>query len=315
MKKIGLWFCALFLLFGTIQAEMVWVGLNPDPSSGNYADSATVNYNSPGSISEGWSGSFSGFQITAKVVDSSAGAISEDSSVGVWLTYPINTEDVVSATGIFEVISITDTSTATGHLFALGGDSVFVWYTVKTGNIAYDPDALTLVTAVEATTVSGTAIRVPITLPGKVEDTLFKAFTWMEIALIDTTRWGEVNTAADAIPIVDSNITGTWVPADTMVLGGAYDGIEFAIYSIHIFDPGGDKDSIISIFQGSGAAIVDTALITESAQNLDSGMTINFDDDDTATDGDVFIFVVGDSLHYGKAVTYKMRAGLNLHRR
>ena len=94
MKK-GLYLLVLFLLCGAVQSEMVWVGLNPDPKSGNYADSATVDWVSAGNVAEGWSGDYSGFQITAKVVDSSAGAISEDSSVGVWYTYPINTEDVI----------------------------------------------------------------------------------------------------------------------------------------------------------------------------------------------------------------------------
>lgn len=309
VKKIGLWVCALFLLFGTIQSEMVWVGLNTDPSSGNYADSATVDLNSPGNISLGWSGNFAGFQITAKIVDSSAGAISEDSSVGVWLTYPINTEDVVSATGIFQIISITDTSTTAGHLFALGGDSVFVWYTVKTGNIAYDPDALTLVTAVEATTVTGTAIRLPITLPGKVEDTLFKAFTWMEIALCDSTRWGEK---------VSGPFDSSGTPSGAETVAGTYTGAgEVGAFHITILDKdAGTVDSIVWTHYADGVAgLPDTAAITGSAQNLDSGMTINFDASTGHTEGDVFIFHVSDSLHYGKAVTYKMRAGLNLHRR
>ncbi len=299
----------LLLMFTTIQAEMVWVGLNPDPESGNYADSATFNFNSPGNVSKGWSGDFAGFQITAKVVDSSAGAISEDSSVGVWLTYPVNTEDVYSATGIFEIISIVDTSTDTGHLFALGGDSIFVWYVVKTGNIPYDPDAQVLVTAVEATTVSGTAIRVPITLTGKVEDTLFKAWTWMEIALCDSTRWGEK---------VSGPFDSSGTPSGAETIGGTYLGKgELGGFHITILDKdAGTVDSIVWTHYADGVAgLPDTVAITASAQNLDSGMTINFNVSTGHTEGDVFVFYVSDSLHYGKSVTYKMRAGLNLHRR
>ena len=179
MKK-GLYLLGLLLLCGVVQAEMQWFGLNPGKTSGNCADSGDVTISSEPS---GQSvGSYDGFEVEIKVVDSSDGTISADSSCGTWYTNCINTENVISATGLFQVISITDSSTTTGHLFDLGADSVFVWYTIKTGYIPYDPDAEVLVTAVEATTVSGTAIRVPITLTYDGDegvDTLLKSHTWM----------------------------------------------------------------------------------------------------------------------------------------
>lgn len=321
MKKlIGL--LLSLLLCGSVSAEMQWLGLNPTPQAGNAGDSGRVSI--PSRPTGKGTGSYGGFEVELKIVDSTAGGISADSSFGTYFTYCINTEDVKSATGMFEIISITDTSTTTGHLFALGSadapagtGSTFVWYEVKTGWIPYDPDAKVLVSAVEATTVSGAAIRVPITIKAVTVgvDTLFKPYTWIEFTVWDSTRWGEINTASDAIALVDSLITGTWVPADTVVLGGTYDGVELGRYHIRIFDPGGDADSIISTFYGSGDPIVDTTAITGSAQDLDSGMTINFDQTNTATDGDVFIFHVSDSMHYGKTVKYKIRVGLNVQRR
>lgn len=322
MKKLllGLLFILLCI---TAQAEMVWVGLNPAPRSGHYADSATVDWTAPGNLSKGWSGNYSGFQITAKIVDSSGSAtLDADSSCGIWYTYPINTEDVFAATGIFEIISITDSSTTEGHLFALGSTgapsgtgSTYVWYTVKTGYIPYDPDAQVLVTGVEATTVSGTAIRVPITLTYEGDegvDTLFKPWTWIEIALIDSTRWGKrISGPFDS--------TGTPVATASITVQGTYTASgELGRYHVLMIGCADDEpDSIRWTHYGDQGHVtsIDSAAVTASAQGLDSGITITFDAIGSGTDDDVFIFHVSDSLHYGKTVTYKMRAGLNLHRR
>ena len=223
IKKLLL---ALMILPISVFAEMQWVGINPTPQDGDGGSLVS---------GEGIPASYNPFEVGLTVVDSSANA---DSSCVTWYSTVINTEDVMSATGLFQVVSITDSSTDTGHLFALGGDSTFVWYTVKTGYMPYDANAQTLVAGVEATTVSGTAIRVPITLTFEGDegvDSLFKPFTWFEFTVCDSTRWSEVNVAADPVPIVDSNITGTWVPADTMVLAGTYGGIALGMYHIRIF--------------------------------------------------------------------------------
>ena len=320
MKKTLLGLFMLSLLFSSAQAEMYWFGLNPNAQAGNAGDSGQVtllsypSFNQSNQMSDG---SFEGFEVELKIVDSSAGTISADSSYGTYYTTCLNTEDVLSATGLFELVSITDTSTDTGHLFALAGDSTFVSYTLKTGYVPYDANALELVAATVVSAVSGAAARDALTLTFEGDeglDSLFKPYTWFEFTCWDSTRWG----ARTSGPF-DSSITGTWVLADTVALSGTYGGSgALGRYHIRIFDPGSDKDSIISTFYGP-TTVVDTTAITESAQALpdgiDSGVTITFDDDDTGTNGDVFIFHVSDSLHYGKTVKYKMRAGLNVHKR
>lgn len=306
MKK-GLCFLGLLLLFGVAHAEMQWFELNPTAQAGNCGDSGQV-------ISRmGLPGSYNGFEVEIKIVDSSAGTISDDSSCGTWYTNCINTEDVFAATGLFQVISITDTSTATGHLFDIGADSTYVWYVVKTGYVPYDPDALTLITAVEATTVTGTAIRVPITLTYEGDegvDSLFNPFTWMEITVCDSTRWGEKFTQ-------DFAHTGSGL--DDGTVAGTYTGSgELGRFHITIFgSTDDDPDSIIMVHYGDGGHVTsyDTTAITGSAQDLDSGMTINFNAVTGHTDDDVFVFHVSDSLHYGKTIKCKIRAGLNVHRR
>ena len=326
MKKTLLGLFMFSLLFSSAQAEMYWFGLNETVQAGNAGDSGQVTESSNPSFNQNdqmSDGSFEGFEVELKIVDSSAGIISADSSYGTYYTHCINTENVISATGLFELVSITDSSTDTGHLFALGGDSTFVSYTLKTGYIPYNTNALTLVAATVVNAVSGAAARDALTLTYEGDegvDSLFKPYTWFEFTCWDSTRWAEVNVAADPIPIVDSNITGTWVPADTMVLSGTYGGGgTLGRYHVRIFDPGGDDDSIITTVFYGATTTVDTAAITASAQTIpdgiDTGMSINFDVATTATHNDVFIFHVSDSLHYGKTVKYKLRAGLNVHKR
>ena len=91
------------------------------------------------------------------------------------------------------------------------------------------------------------------------------------------------------------------------------------INEVEYNDPGSDDDSIIwTHYANEGLeATVGTIAVAASAAAtaLDSGVTLTFDEEDFCDDGDVFIFHISDSLHYNKAVTYLMRAGLNLHRR
>ena len=326
MKRLLLGCLILFMLSVSAQAQMYWLGLNPTPKAGNAGDSGQVTDAGRGDAYKNWTGSYDGFEIELKIVDSSVGVISADSSSGTYYTYPLNTENVVSATGIFQILSITDSSTTTGHLFALGSadapagtGSTFVWYTVKTGYVPYDPNAHTLVAAVEATTVSGTAINVPITLAGEgdeVPDTLFKPWTWVEFTVWDSTRWGDkVSGPFDSVWTASG-----YNSSDTVAVGGTYTG-KGAVgqYHIWMFDPGSDDDSIVwTHYANEGLAItVGTIAVAASAAAtaLDSGVTLTFDEEDFCDDGDVFIFHISDSLHYGKTVKCKMRVGLNVHKR
>lgn len=309
MKKILL---LLLLLWGSAGAEMQWLGLNINPQEGNAGDSGQVTNAGRGDVNKNWTGDYDGFEIELKIVDSAAGTISDDSSHGTYYTHAINTEDVVAATGLIELIAITDSTTDEGHLFALGGDSTFVRYTVKTGYIPYDPNAQILVyDDISLNTVTGTATRDPLTFNTAVGDTLFKPFTWIEFTCWDSTLWGEKVSGP-----FDSN--GTPSGAETITATYTGNG-ELGRYHIMIHDKdAGSTDSIDWTHYGNQGHVTssDTQAITGSAQLLDSGVSINFNVSTGHTDGDVFLFHVSDSLHYGKTVRYKLRVGLNVqHRR
>ena len=314
MKKIiGLLF--LLLLCGTVQAEMQWLGLNPTCQAGNAGDSGQVTNAGRGDAHKGWSGNWDGFEIELKIVDSAGGGVilDDDSSYGTYYTHAVNTEDVVAATGLIQLISITDTSAAATSLFGYGGDSTFVRYTVKTGYVPYDADAHTLVyDDVSLNAESGTATRDPLTFNTAVGDTLFKPWTWMEITCWDSTLWGEKVSGP-------FEVTGTPVATASITAEGTYEGSgELGRFHVTMFGcAADDPDSIIWIHYGNQGHVTSygTTAVTGAAQELDSGVTVTFDDATTGTDDDVFMFHVSDSLHYGKTVKYKIRAGLDLQRR
>ena len=303
------------LLCGTVIAEMQWLGLNPSCQAGNAGDSGQVtrrSYPSGKSV-----GSYDGFEVEIRVVDSIGGdGLDEDSSYGTWYTTALNTEDVVAATGLIELISITDSSTETGGLFAYaGGDSTFVRYTVKTGYIPYDPAGVVLVYDDASLNVaSGTALRDSLIFNTAVGDTLFKPWTWVEITCWDSTTVSD-NWAGPY------EVTGTPVATASITAEGAWGGGgTVGRYYVKMFGCADDEpDSIISTFYGPTTTIVDTTAVTAAAQaipdGIDSGVTVTFDDATTGTDDDVFMFHVSDSLHLGKTVKYKIRAGLNVQRR
>ena len=311
MKKV-ICLLVLLLLCSTAQTEMYWLGLNPNCQEGNAGDSGQVT--DAGRSHGRSSGSYAGFEIELKIVDSAAGTISDDSSHGTYYTHPINTENVISATGLIQLISITDTSTTTGHLFDLGGDSTFVRYTVKTGYVPYDGDALVLVyDDVSLNAVTGTATRDALTFSFEGDegtDSLFKPVTWIEFTLWDSTLWGEkVSGPFDS---------GSTTLSDATIAGTYTGGGELGRFHLIVEDENaGSSDSVIWYHYGNQGHVtsVDTAAMAGSAQNLDSGMTVDFNATTGHADGDVFIFHVSDSLHYGKTVKYKLRAGLNVHYR
>ena len=304
MKKIlaGAMCLALMFLASPIKAEMVWVGLHPIPKASSMSSEAAIptyiNTDLAVALEEGQT-------ITIQVNDSSANADS------TWVTFysrPINTEGVVSATGEINIMALSDTSTGA---FTDYGDSVYAMYAIVTGNIPYDTSCDFDITAyTDLTATSGAVSRRPVTLVAATAnvDTLFKAFTWFEVTFIDTTRWMDNYTQ-------EWRITGTG--AHALTIAGTYNTTGVDYYKFWIVDPGGDDDSIgwcHSTAAGVNSGTVDSVAITGSAQNLDSGMTINFDATTGHTDKDTFMFVASDSLWYGKQSVFTVRMGLNLQR-
>jgi hypothetical protein len=298
----------LFLFAGAWMsgsAEMVWVGLNPTIQASNKSSEAVIESATIQQRDDLTAGSI----VSIYVNDSSANA---DSTYATYYSYPINTEDVISATGLVEITLITDTSTDAASPFTQYGDSTYARYAIKTGFIPYDASTdYSLVAYSTITAVSGTAVQIPITLNAATvgQDTLFKPWTWFEITFLDTTRWGELYTQY-------FRISGTGDSATT--IAGTYNTTGFDRYKYWIIDPGADDDSIgwcHADADGANIGTIDTADITGSAQNLDSGMTINFASGIGHTDKDTFMFYVSDSLHYGKRTDFTVRMGLNLLRK
>ena len=189
MKKLFL--ISLLLLFTTVQAEMVWVGVNPTVKSSSKSSEAVIETSE---IVWASGDNITGTQLKLVVNDSSANA---DSIYATWYSYPINTEDVITATGLLEFTVLDDSSTTAPSPFAQEGDSVYGYYRVMTGHIPYDATTdFEIVARTVITAVSGTAIQVPLTLAAVTAgvDTLFKAWTWFEVEIIDTTRWGDLYT-------------------------------------------------------------------------------------------------------------------------
>ena len=297
MKKYLIVLMLLLAMTVTVNAEMIWVGFNPTPKTTDATGSSTASeLHLQNDLTYGQ-------VISTVVMDSGA-----DSTYGTWYSNPINTSDVISATGIVELMAVVDTGADATSPFAgiNGDDSVTVGYALYTGYIPYDISTdFSLVAAATVTATSGTAVQKTITLNSAVGDTLFKPWSWFEITVRDTTGWIH-------------GYSGTGDSA--MTVAGTYNDITkgFDPYKFWIFDPGGDDDSIIwghYDYAGDTTGPLDTAAITASAQNLDSGMTINFDDADANTANDTFIFWAGDSLYYGKQVDFRIRMGLNVHRR
>ena len=300
MKKlIGL--IAILLLLGSVaNAKMYWLQLDPNKFGSDTAGTIVI----PGTNTP------AGFTVQTVVYDSSAYV---DSSCCTWRTQCINTENAISATGMLEVISITDTSTADDHLFDGIADSVYGYYEVKTAYTPYNDTNFNLVDAAVLTTVSGTAKYLPITISSEgdeVLDTLFKTWTWVEFTICDSTRWGEKFTQ-------DYIIVGEGL--DDATVAGTYTGSgELGVYTYWFVADDADPDSFSWTHTGNQdheASGVDSVAITGSAQTLDSGMTVNFNATDGHTAGDSFIFVVSDSLHYLKTVDWAIRIGLNVHER
>jgi hypothetical protein len=186
------------------------------------------------------------------------------------------------------------------------------YYTLKTGYIAYDTSTdFTLISRAKINTTSGVVGHIPITLSATTVgvDTLFKTWTWFEIELYDSTRWGELYTQY-------FRISGTGDSATT--IAGTYNITGFDRYKYWFPTVGGTPDSIAwchADADGANTGTIDTAAITGSAQNLDSGMTINFDATISHTANDTFMFYCCDSLHYGKQTDFTIRMGLNLLRK
>jgi hypothetical protein len=305
MKK---YLIALMLLLATsISAEMVWVSFDPNIKGSNKSSEAVLE-SSEMLVRHGASyGRYDGETFSLVVNDSSANA---DSTYATWYSYPINTENVTEATGEINLMSVTDTSTDGASAFTQYGDSLAVSWVLKTANIPYNSVNFDLVAYGDLTAVSGTAVQVPITLAAATEgvDTLFKAYSWFEVTISDSTRWGDLYTQY-------WRIYGTGDSAAT--IAGTYNAVGPDFYKYWIVDPGSDDDSIgwsHYYWEGDSMGVIDTADITGSAQNLDSGMTINFAAGTGHTDGDTFMFVAADSLWYGKTSTFKLRMGLNLLR-
>ncbi len=302
MKKFLI---ALILLTMTVNAEMIWTTIDPTVQSSS--SSGTIATGISTTIRDDY---LAGSILSIRVVDLSANA---DSSTAIWYSTVINTENVISATGIVEVTICTDTSADGASAFYQYGDSVMAYYTLKTGYIPYDATTdFTLIARAAITATSGTATQVTITLGGEgdeVPDTLFKPYTWFEIELYDSTRWGDLYTQY-------WRIYGTGDSATT--IAGTYNAVGPDFYKYWFATTGGTPDSIgWSHCTGAGvnSGTVDTAAITGSAQNLDSGMTINFDATTGHTTNDTFMFVAADSLWYGKQTDFTIRMGLNVHRR
>ncbi len=162
------------------------------------------------------------------------------------------------------------------------------------------------------TAVSGTPVSIPITLGGEgdeVPDTLFKAWTWFEIQVQDSAAW------TDSVS-QDYLISGSGLD-DADVTGNSTAGIH-DYYKYWIFDVAGDDSIIWGHYHYDGdsmSTLLDTALITASAQVLDSGISLNFNADAGHTHNDTFMFLASDSLNYGKTTHFRIRMGLNLHRR
>ena len=294
----------LLMAFMSSNAEMIWVGI--DPTIQSSSSSASIATGISTEIREDLR---FGSVLSLRVVDSSANA---DSSTAIWYSYPINTEGVISATGLVEVKTLVDTTTDAASPFTQYGDSVMAYYTIKTGYIPYDTSTdFTLVSRAKIIATSGVVGQIAITLKAATvgTDTLFKTWTWFEIELYDSTRWGELYSQY-------YRIYGTGDSATT--IAGTYNTVGPDFYKYWIFDPGADDDSIVwghYYFGGDTMGALDTLDITASAQNLDSGMTINFDAGIGHTDGDTFMFICADSLHYGKQTDFTLRMGLNLLRK
>jgi hypothetical protein len=303
--KWGLSVLILLAFASFAHAEMVWVGLDPTPKATSKSAQADL---------ESYVNTYlrddlrSGQDISLVVNDSSANA---DSTYVTYYSYPINTENVISATGEINLMAVTDTSTDAASAFYQYGDSVFVYYALKTGNIPYDTSCDYTITAYTAvTTVSGTVNRIALTVvPATANiDTLFKAWTWFEVTFVDTTRWGDRYTQY-------WRISGTGDSACT--IAGTYNAVGPDYFKYWFSNVGGTPDSIgwcHATAAGVNSGTIDTAAITGSAQNLDSGMTINFDATTGHTKNDTFMFVAADSLWYGKTTQFTLRMGLNLKR-
>jgi hypothetical protein len=293
----------LFMFFTVSNAEMVWVGFNPTPKTTDVSGSSIApNLHLEQDLMYGQT-------ISTVVKDSAA-----DSTYGIWYSYPINTHDVVSATGIVELMIVVDTSADdTLNPFGVYGDSVTVGYALYTGYIPYDISTdYSLIATATMTAVSGTAVQKTITLSGQfdeVPDTLFKPWSWFEITIRDTTGW--ISGYSQKIHIAGTGDSG-------FTVAGTYSGVGFDPYKLWIFDPGNDDDSIIwghYDYVADTLGPLDSSAITASAQNLDSGITVNFDDADANTANDTFMIWAGDSLYYNKQTDFRIRMGLNLHRR
>jgi len=298
---------AILLLAIPISAEMVWVGFNPTPKATNKSSEASLDSYVLTDMRDNKGGP-DGQIVSVVVNDSSANA---DSTYVTFYSHPINTENVISATGEINVMAITDTSTDGPSAFYQYGDSVYVNYALKTGNIPYDTSCDYTITAyTAATAVSGTVNRTAITLvPATTNvDTLFKAYTWFEVTIVDTTRWIDLYTQY-------WRISGTGDSACT--IAGTYNTTGVDFYKYWFPCVGGTPDSMgwcHADADGNNIGTIDTSAITGSAQNLDSGMTINFDATTGHTKNDTFMFLASDSLHYGKTVDLTIRMGLNLKR-
>lgn len=304
MKK---YLVALLLLFSTASAEMIWIGLDPTVKASNASSESAIT---SGGISLARTGkaAIDGSDIFLTVNDSSANA---DSTYIVLYSEIIKTHGVVSATGLINVSAITDTSTDSKSPFTQYGDSISVAYQLKTADIEYAATSFDLIAYGDLTATSGTAVSVPITLvPATANvDTLFKAYTWFEITFTDSTRWIDLYSQY-------FRVSGSGDSATT--IAGTYNTTGFDVYKYWIIDPGADDDSIgwchADPVTLANTGTIDTLDITASAQDLDSGMTINFVAGVGHTDKDTFMFVVSDSLHYGKRTDFTVRMGLNLKR-
>jgi len=301
MKK---YLIVLMLLCLSVNAEMVWVGINPTIQSSTKSAQAVID---AGAVTLERADLLAGSIVSIVVNDSSANV---DTIQVTWYSHPINTEDVISATGLVEITVVTDTS----GLFSAIGDSVMAYYTIKTGHIPYDATTdFTLVSLAKITVTSETATQIPIALNAATvgQDTLFKAWTWFEITLMDTTRWIEGEYTQDWI------ISGAGL--DDATVAGTYNLTTDDAYKYWFPKVGGTPDSIawchFDLATGANTGTIDTTAVTGSAQNLDSGMTLNFNATTGHTQNDTFMFIYDDSLHYGKQTDFTVRMGLNLLRK
>ena len=313
MKKL-LVIMFLLLLCGTVQAQTeandVWYLVWPQIHAGASATGLTV-------VENAVNNPYEGVTVTITVVDSSA---TSDSSFYKLFSEPIYTKGAITATGEITVSVITDTSmdatsNRTGSAFTQYGDSVYINYALKTSDVAYaDSSVFDIIAYGGLTAVSGTAALKPITITTATAnvDTLFKKWTWFELTIVDTTRWGQRYSQY-------WRFGGPGGGESACVIAGTYAGGSNADYFYYIiYDSNGaeDEDSIIwghYYYDGDSMRTPrDTALITASAQNLDSGMTINFTADDGQVHRDTFMFVAGDSLWYGKETKFNIRLGLNV---